>query len=431
MVEAQPLADLDAERSVLGSVMLSRSALVDVVEVVSAADFYRPAHEMIFTACLGLFNRSEPVDPVTVAAELSAQGTLHKCGDAVYLHELVQAVPTAASGSYYAGIVANKAGLRRLSAALAKAHQVVMSGADSQSALQEARSLVDSAVRTDEGSLRSMGETIDETLNDLSEPVRFTPTAWDDLSYLLGGWRPGAVVVIGARPGVGKTVVGLQSALDLTRHGNVLFASLEMTRNELQSRAIAQIAKVSVKDIDRRSLTDEAWDRVAKARKDLDRSLFIDDRSFQTITSIRSAARTVARKGPLAGVVVDYVQLISAPTGDRRSRQEQVAEISRGLKILSKELDVPVLALSQLNRQSESRTDKRPSIADLRETGALEQDADVVLLLHRDLDGDPSLMNIAVAKNRHGITGAVELTFEGAYSRITQRGWQPAYGRSN
>lgn len=420
-----PPQDIDAEMSVLGGMLLAKDAVADAAEVVGRKDFYRPNHEDIFVAIMALYMRNEPADAVTVCAELARSGDLERVGGASYVHNLAHVVPSASTTRFYAELVKAKAVLRRLGSAGQQIGQLVHSGAGPADAVQQSRALVDACMDLNEGGVFSMVETIDETLTTLMDPPRFVATPWKSLNERMSGWRPGAQNVIGARPGIGKTVIGLQAALDLTQHGNVLFVSMEMSRHELQVRAISQIASVSNRSLDRHDLTDNQWQKIADARQFMDLRLFIDDRAMQTPTTIRSSVRTVARAGKLVGVVVDYVQLMTDTSGLKRNRQEQVAEFSRALKLIAKDFDVPVITLSQLNRQSEGRNDKRPQISDMRESGALEQDADLVLLLHRDMEKAPDDMHISVAKNRHGVTGSATFLFEGQYSRIKERPWTP------
>ncbi|WP_276609772.1 replicative DNA helicase [Arthrobacter silviterrae] len=416
-----PPQDVEAERAVLGGMMLSKNAITDASEILHGSDFYRPVHESIFTAIMHLYVTNQPADQITVSSELQRRNELDNVGGAAYIHQLAGATPAVASVPFYADIVKKKSTLRQLGAAGRKITQLAGTGGSPTDAVQQARALVDSCTDLGEGGILSMAETIDATLTRLTEKARFVPTPWDALNQIMSGWRPGAQHVIGARPGVGKTLVGLQAALALADNGNVLFTSMEMSRDELQGRAIAQLAEIPTGNIDRRSLTDSQWQNIADARQRLLKTLYIDDRANQTPTTIRSAARTVARAGKLSGIVVDYIQLMTDASGIKRNRQEQVSDFSRQLKLLAKDLDVPVITLSQLNRQSEARNDKRPLISDMRDSGAVEQDADIVLLLHRDMEKSPGLISIAVAKNRHGLTGGTELKFDGAYSRVLDR----------
>jgi len=243
------------------------------------------------------------------------------------------------------------------------------------------------------------------------------PTPWADLNHIIGGWRPGGLYIMGARPGVGKTLMGVNAAVGLAAHGHVALNSLEMGRREVHERILSAQASIDMGRITRHKLTEDDWGKIAHYRPSLQGlPLSIDDRSTVGVTDIKSHARSVARRGHLAGIVVDYLQLMSTPRGDKRPRHEVIGEISRGLKILAKELDVPIIALSQLNRAS-TQGDRRPTMADLPESGSLEQDSDVVLLLHVEED-DPSTMHVGVPKNRQGATGAFELVRNGHYARL-------------
>lgn len=419
------LAVNELERRMVGTVLATGGKALDLISL-APSDFSSPVLEELWDVSLRMHSRGEPVDAVTLGLKfpLSIPGV-----PVTLLHELMAEGGNLGSASYYAAQVTELAGKRRLADAGRRITQLAESASDAAHVVEEARKLVDSTTDLHQDDLRPMSETIEETIDMLSEPSRFTPTPWDDLNHLIGGWKPGAFYMIGARPGVGKTIIGLEAALDLCMVGSVLFCSMEMPRNELQQRAISSLARVSQRDLERRTITETGWAKISDAMNSLKRELYIDDRGAMNPTSIRSAARTIARKGRLSGVVIDYLQLMSPHRGDRRPRQEIVSSFSRELKLLAKELDVPVIALSQLNRASEGRTDKMPSIADLRESGALEQDSDVVFLLHRDQEKSPDVLDVAVAKNRHGIQGAVKLTFEGAYSRLADKKWTP-YGAS-
>jgi replicative DNA helicase len=261
------------------------------------------------------------------------------------------------------------------------------------------------------------GRTIDDTLSNLETPPVHMKSPWPMLDGMINGFAPGRLYIMGARPGVGKSVAALQIALELTRHGAVAFSSLEMTNGELQTRAIAQSLRINVGRLMMGRANADDWQKIARKRAAwIDLPLFIDDRSAVTMAQVKQHARNVNRQRKLAAVVVDYLQLISAPRGARMSRYELVSEISRELKLMAKELNVPVIALSQLNRE----TDGLPKLKDLRESGSLEQDADVVLFLHREMQEASQDLTMIVAKNRHGVCGSVDLTFLGQFSAITQ-----------
>jgi replicative DNA helicase len=255
----------------------------------------------------------------------------------------------------------------------------------------------------------------------------FVPTVWPSLNELIDGFRPGCVYVFGARPGIGKTVAALQAALGLCRYGAVAFSSLEMSATELQMRAISYDLKINITRLMRRQLSDSDWQKIANRRAAWsDTPIYIDDNSSRSIAQIKQHARNVSRKGKLVAVVVDYLQLISAPRGFKGSRYEVVSDVSRELKLMAKELNVPVIACAQLNREGASRADNRPTVTDLRDSGAIEQDADVVVLLHRDTAPEKAWeMSMLVAKNRHGPHGHADFHFFGQYSEIREKTWSP------
>jgi replicative DNA helicase len=416
--------DLDPERALIG-VILNRPKLIRDVEDVDPADFRDPRLEALWSLMLDLDGKRMPPEPVTVAQHLSRASLPI---DPTLITDLYGAAPAGGLARLYAGQVVNRAILRRLNIAAHRAAQLTEDGTgDAQEVQEEIRAQVDKASRTI-AEVSTIGETIDQTIEDLeAEAPDYVPTPWEDLNHLIGGWRPGALYVIGARPGMGKSLMGKQAAVALAKHGWVSLHSLEMPKPEVDKRVLAELAEVSLTRMEQRTLTERDWHHIAKARAQIgELKLAVDDRSTVRTLDIRSYARTLARRGPLAGVVVDYIQLMSGANGDRRPRHEQVAGWSRDLKVMAKELEVPVIALAQLNRESANRTDKRPTMADLRESGALEQDADVIILLHVDEDADPSKMLAAVPKNRHGITGPFELERRGDIARLDPKKWRPS-----
>lgn len=419
--------DVLAEQSVLGAMMLSRDAIADIADVLDGRDFYRPIHETIYRTILKLRAASAPVDAITVNDELARAGETGTPGGAGYTHQLVQACPSPGAGTYYAGIITTAATRRRLNAAGQKIQQMASSGGDIDELVEAARREVDLTSKATGTAVLSFGETIDVMLKGLDEAVNHHPTPWAALNQIIGGLRPGALYVVGARPSVGKSVVALNLAKGLTPHGSVAFSSLEMSNSDVQIRAVSGDLNIDVKRLIERDLTPEDWGKIRERRAAWERvPLFVDDRSGVTITDIRRFARSVNRRQPLAGLVVDYLQLMSQPHGDKRPRHEFVADMSRQLKIMAMDMQIPVIALSQLNRASEQRQDKMPVISDLRESGAVEQDADVVILLHREIMG-PSRgdLKMLVAKNRHGSTGVADLQFWGHYSKALDQGVSP------
>ncbi|MGY2747244.1 replicative DNA helicase [Arthrobacter sp. UYCu723] len=413
-----------AEQSVLGAMLLSREAIQDVSEMLNGPDFYRPAHDMIYRTIMQLHGKGEPVDPVTVTEALTREGEIARVGGPAYLHEVAQAVPSASTAGYYADIVARAAMLRRLDQAGKHISELSRSGGDEAELVEAARKAIDQTSKATTAPVLSFGDTIDVMLGELTEKPSQCPTPWTSLNEIIGGLRPGGLYVVAARPSVGKSVVALQLARALTAKGAVAFSSLEMSESDVQIRAVSMDLQINMSRLIERRLTDNDWGKIRSRRAAWqDVPLYVDDRSGVTITDIKRFARSVNRRKPLAGLVVDYLQLMAQAPGDKRPRQEFVADMSRQLKILAMEMKVPVIALSQLNRGSTQREDKRPAISDMRESGAIEQDADVVILLHREIMGETKGdLELLVAKNRNGQTNMAQLDFWGHYSMALDKG---------
>ncbi len=422
-----PPQDVDAERSTLGAMMLSREVIEDITDLVAGPDFYRPAHETIFRTILELTARREPVDVVTVSNALSRDGDVERVGGIAYLHEIAQGCPTPSAGPYYAGIVAKQAVRRRMVTAGHKIALLANQAGDESELVELARKEVDATSKATTSTVQSFGETIDAMLDQLDEKPDYIPTPWQAVNDIIGGLRPGGLYVIGARPSVGKSVVALQLAKAMTAKGSVAFSSLEMSESDVQMRAVSADLRIDLKRLIERDLTPGDWEKIRNRRAAWqDVPLFVDDNSGVTITDIKRFARSVNRRRPLAGLVVDYLQLMSQPPGDGRPRHEFVSDMSRQLKILAMEMKIPVVALSQLNRGSTQREDKMPTISDLRESGSIEQDADVVILLHREIMGENrGDLAMLVAKNRNGATDVAHLTFWGHYSSAYDVGTMP------
>lgn len=424
MSENTPTQDIAAEQSVLGAMMLSREAVTDVAEVLQGPDFYRPAHETIYRTILGLQTAGQPVDVITVGDALSRDGEVERVGGHPYLHELMQACPTPSTAVFYAEIVGKHALRRRLSMAGQKIRDMASQPGDEAELVELARKVVDSTSKATTSTVQSFGETIDVMLDALDEEPNHVPTPWSAVNDIIGGLRPGGLYVVGARPSVGKSVVALQLAKALTAHGSVAFSSLEMSETDVQIRAVSADLRIDLRRLIERDLLVSDWEKIRARRAAWQNvPLFVDDRSGVTITDIKRFARSVNRRQPLSGLVVDYLQLMAQPSGDGRARHEFVADMSRQLKILAMDMNIPVIALSQLNRGSTQRADNMPQISDLRESGAVEQDADVVILLHREIMGEKSGdMGMLIAKNRHGSTGLASLDFWGHYCSVFDRG---------
>jgi replicative DNA helicase len=419
----QPPQDLAAEQSVLGGMLLSKDAVADVLERLRPGDFYRPAHQNVYDAILDLYGRGEPADAVTVAAELDRRGLLRRIGGAPYLHTLIATVPTAANAGYYAGIVAEKAILRRLVEAGTRVVQYGYAGADGA----EVGDVVDRAQaeiydvteqRTAEDFI-ALADLLQPTMDEIDAIAsnggiaRGVPTGYRDLDELTNGLQPGQMIVVAARPGIGKSTV----AMDVLRscsiqHGlpGIIF-SLEMSKSEIVMRMLSAEAKVPLADMRSGRMSDQDWTRLAGRMSELSQApLYIDDSPNLTMMEIRAKARRLKQRAGLSLIVIDYLQLMSSSGRRYESRQQEVSDLSRSIKLLAKELEVPILALSQLNRGPEQRADKRPMLSDLRESGSLEQDPDIVLLLHRPDAFDPhdpraGEAEMIVAKHRSGRMG--------------------------
>jgi replicative DNA helicase len=438
--DRQPPQDLPAEQSVLGGMLLSKDAIADVFEVLTATDFYKPAHVHIFEAVLDLYSRGEPADPITVSAELERGGLLPRVGGSVYLHHLTAMVPTAANAGYYAQIVGEKAVLRRLVEAGTRIAQLGYGGAEGDTGSGEVDEIVDRAEqemykvaerRTTEDYIvleDLLGPTMDEidaiqSRGGLSLGV---PTGFTDLDTLTNGFHPGQMIIIAARPGVGKSTLALDVARNASvKHGltSVIF-SLEMSKTEITMRLLSAEAGIKLSQMRSGKMQDQDWQKIVKRMSEIsDAPLFIDDSPNMTMMEIRAKARRLKQKNDLKLIVLDYLQLMSS--GKKvESRQQEVSEFSRQMKLLAKELEVPVIAISQLNRGPEQRTDKRPMLSDLRESGSLEQDADMVILVHRpDVfeSDDPRAgeADLIVAKHRNGQTMTVAVAHQLHYSRFT------------
>lgn len=422
-----------AEQSVLGGMLLSKDAIADVVESLRASDFYKPAHETIYEAILSLYGHGSPADAITVADELKKRGELTRVGGASYIHTLIASVPTAANAQYYAEIVKEHAIMRRLIEAGTKIAQLGYANET------EVDTLVDQAqaeiYAVTDGNAKedyvSFSDALEETINEIDansnrpDGVYGVPTDFIEFDELTGGLHGGQMIVIAARPGVGKSTLALDIARSAAIHHHMatVFFSLEMSRTELAMRILSAEGKISMGRLKKGDLDTEGWTNLATLQGRIDSApLFIDDSPNMTLMEIRAKCRRLKQRNDLKLVVLDYLQLMSS--GKKvESRQQEVSEFSRSLKLLAKELDVPVIALSQLNRGSEQRTDKRPMVSDLRESGSIEQDADMVILLHREDMYNPDSDRVGeadmiIAKHRGGPTRTIPLAFSGKYSRF-------------
>ncbi|WP_078853926.1 replicative DNA helicase [Streptomyces sp. FxanaA7] len=433
-LDRKPLHDQDAEQSVLGGMLLSKDAIGEVTAVLKPDQFAAPKHEAIFRAILDVYGNGDPVDPITVSAELTKRGEISKVGGPSYIHHLVDTVPTAANAEYYADIVNEKAILRGLAqagqriAAMAYAQEGEL--ADICNQAQTAVYTATEVSHPDEEDI-ALGDAMEGMLDELdaiqnrTDEITGVPTGLRDLDSLTNGLQPGQLIVIAARPAMGKTTLAVDFArcCSIKHNRTSQIFSLEMGRNELAMRINSAEARVALHHMRSGTMTEDDWSRLARRMPDIQAApLYIDDSPNITLNHIRSRARKRKAKNGLDLIVVDYIQLMESD-GRTENRQQEVSKISRGLKLLAKELQVPVIALSQLNRGPEQRQDKKPVISDLRESGAIEQDADMVVLLHREdayekespRAGEADLI---VAKHRNGPTAIITAAFQGHYSRF-------------
>ncbi len=429
-----PPNDQAAEMSTLGGMLLSKDAIVEVLELVRAEDFYYPKHEIIFNAINAVFSRSEPTDVIMITDQLTREGNLAKIGGASYLHTLESSVPTAANASYYASIVADKAVLRKLVQSGTRISQMGFAAEGDPSELlndaqveifsigraagaQDAmmlRDAVEIAVKEMEHQAKSAKEGLD------------IPTGFRELDDVTNGLHPGQLVLIAARPGLGKSTLALDFARSAALKSNVptVFFSLEMSATEISQRLIAAETSVPLTVIRKsKEMNNEGWKRINSVQARIGQTpLYIDDSPNLTLSEIRAKCRRMKAQLGIKLVIIDYLQLMTS--GKKvENRQQEVSEFSRSLKLLAKELGVPVVALSQLNRGSEQSPDKKPQLSNLRESGSLEQDADIVLLLHRERFAEQGEnrndAEIHIAKHRNGEMRVLRVQFEGIYSRFS------------
>ncbi|KIE42927.1 replicative DNA helicase [Geobacter anodireducens] len=438
-----PPQSIEAEMSILGGVLLDNEAINRCLELIEADDFYRESHRKIFRAMIDLSNRSEPCDLITLTDMLKRKGELDEVGGGSYLATLVDYVPTAANIAYYCRIVKEKSVTRRL---ITAATDIVTRGYDEETTVDE---LLDGAQKTifeiSENKLRPAFTPVGtilkdtfkriETLYEKKEHVTGVPTGFYDLDKMTAGFQPGDLIIIAGRPSMGKTAFSLNIAQYAAAHADsplpVAVFSLEMSKESLVMRLLCSESRVDASRLRTGHLVDTDWhklthgaDKLAKAR------LYIDDTPAIPVLEMRAKARRLKAENGLGMIVVDYLQLMRGSS--QESRQQEISEISRSLKALAKELEVPVVALSQLNRSLESRTDKRPMMSDLRESGAIEQDADVIMFVYRDAvycddckkrdgsctKGHEKDAEIIIGKQRNGPIGSVNLLFNGEFTKF-------------
>lgn len=427
------MTDISAERSLIGALIHRPSLLDEVAAIVRPADCYEVVNEQVFAAIERMTVEGVPIDAVSVATYMSGDQILQRHGGGIYLFDLLANTPVVDHATHYAEIVAEGATKRRAQQAMTRGLQLLdADDIPAAEAIAMAEVELQAAVR-EQVHVRTVSETVYEYLSDLENPAEAMPTPWASLNHLIGGLVGGRVYIVAARPAIGKTIAAVQMAKHSSRDGYSLVHSLEMSQREINQRLMSDMADVPLHRLMARDLTDDEWLRIRAAAADLaNYRMVIDDRTDVMPVDIAASARSLAKRGPLASVVVDYLQLMGGHSN--RPRHEEVASMSRQMKLLARSLDVPVILVSQLNRGPTQRPDSLPQMSDLRESGALEQDADVIILLSMKFETDPAGdlvestedMLADVAKNRHGESGKFSLRREGAHSRLLNpaRRWE-------
>ena len=429
-----PPHDLEAEQAIIGSMLTDKDAVISAIEVLKKEDFYREDNKAIYEAILNLYNRSEPVDIITVKAELESMGKFEQVGGLEYLAELPEKVPTTANASKYIRIVEEKATLRRL---IKTANEIIELG---YNPAEEVEDIMESAEKKifeimqdkNQKGYAPLKDVLVESFNQLEElynrkqHITGVPSGFVELDYRTAGFHGSELILIAARPAMGKTAFALNIATNAAVHSQtpVAIFSLEMSKEQLVNRILCSEAMVDSNKVRTGKLEEEDWTKLASSIGPLSEAeIYIDDTPGISITEIRAKCRKLKLEKNIGMVVIDYLQLIQGSGRRNGSREQEISEISRSLKILAKELNVPVIALSQLSRAAEQRPDHRPMLSDLRESGAIEQDADIVMFLYRDdyYNPDTEKKNIAeviIAKHRGGSTGTVELLWLGSYTKF-------------
>ena len=448
MTDNLPPQNIEAEQAVLGAIFLNTDALADAMEYVEADDFYRRAHQILFQAMVDLNNDGEAIDVLTVQNYLTTNNQLDDVGGVAYIAELATSVPTAANAGYYAKIVEEKSMLRRLISTATDIITQANNGDDDVPSLLDSaeRQIMDVSERRNRSGFREIKDVLNETLSDIdrlsqqSEDITGLPTGYREFDKMTAGLQPDNLIILAARPAVGKTAFALNIAQNVatSTDTSVAIFSLEMSAESLVNRMLCAEGSINANHLRTGQLDEGEWQNLIVAMGALSNtSIFIDDTPGIKMAEIRAKCRRLAKeKGNLGLVVIDYLQLIEG--SNKESRQQEVSEISRQLKKLAKELSVPIIALSQLSRGVEQRQDKRPVLSDIRESGSIEQDADIVAFLYRDdyyergeskseedgddqdsLNQDVGEVELIIEKNRAGARGTVKLLFIKSYNKFS------------
>lgn len=429
-----PPQNLEAEQSVLGGMLIDNETVHRVVEILRPEDFYRPAHQAIYQAIMALYQTNEPADLITVTNWLKKEQRLDEVGGPAYLAQLVDQVPATANIAHYAHIVYDKAILRHV---ISGAGDIIQKGYEAKGDVDQYLDQAEKIIF--EIAQRKVGEgfahvkdivkdsfKMIEQLYEKKEAITGVPTGFDDFDKMTSGLQPSDLVIVAGRPSMGKTALALNMAGHAAIHAGhkVAVFSLEMSKEQLVQRLLCSEARVDASRLRIGFLHENDWPKLTKAAGSLsEAAIFIDDMAAQTVLEMRAKCRRLQRSHGLDLIVVDYLQLMRGGVRSLESREREIADISRSLKALAKELHVPVVALSQLNRSVESRQDKRPQLSDLRESGSLEQDADVIAFVYRDEvynkeSPDKGIAEIIIGKQRNGPIGCVRLAFLNTYTRF-------------
>ena len=430
-----PPQDTIAEKSLLGAIMLSDDVMAEVLTILKSDDFYENRHQIIFGAMSSLYDQHKPIDLLTLTAELKAQRKLKEVGGAAYLTELSNFVPAASHAKAYAEIVERASTRRKLIRAGSNiANKAYAENANIDDLIGEAeKELFEVSDKIIKSDYVAMDQLLADALERIAElqknkgALRGLKTGFSDLDKKTAGLQKGDLIIIGARPAMGKTTFAQNLAYNIANINKkgVLFFSMEMAANEIVDRIISDIADVDNWRMRTGNLSDEEFSRIGDALGEIDElPIYIDDTSSMTIAELRNKARRAMHDHGISVVIVDYLQLMAGSERYAGNRVQEVTEISRGLKILARELEIPVVALAQLSRNVTGRDDPRPVLSDLRESGSIEQDADLVMFLHRPdyykkpEEEDTNITELLIRKHRHGAIGMIELYFDGAKSRF-------------
>ncbi|MDX8045420.1 replicative DNA helicase [Gracilibacillus sp. S3-1-1] len=429
-----PPHNIEAEQAILGAIFLEPEAISSATEMLTPEDFYRASHQIIYRVMLSLADKGEPIDIVTTTTALANSQQLDDVGGVSYLSDLANAVPTAANIAYYCKIVEEKSILRRL---IRTATEIVTDSFSKEDEVEEVlneseKRILEVSNRQNASSFKNIKDVLIDVYDNIDQlhknqgEVTGIPTGFRDLDRITSGFQRNDLIIVAARPSVGKTAFALNIAqnVSIKTDENVAIFSLEMGADQLVSRMICAEGNIDAQRLRTGSLEEEDWGRLSMAMGSLSNAgIFIDDTPGIRVSEIRSKCRRLKQEHGLGMILIDYLQLIQGSAGSQENRQQEVSEISRSLKGLARELNVPLIALSQLSRGVESRQDKRPMMSDLRESGSIEQDADIVGFLYRDDYYDKesekqNIIEIILAKQRNGPVGTVELAFVKEYNKF-------------